>query len=41
MEDEPIGALQQYEASRLPVVTRLGQAGQRISQDFVRAARAG
>ncbi|WEK46338.1 MAG: FAD-dependent monooxygenase [Candidatus Andeanibacterium colombiense] len=36
---DPINALKRYQASRLPQVRRLGQTGQRISQDFVRAAR--
>ncbi|MXO99510.1 monooxygenase [Altererythrobacter xixiisoli] len=36
---DPVTALQAYEASRLPEVRRLGQSGQRISQDFVRNAR--
>jgi 2-polyprenyl-6-methoxyphenol hydroxylase-like FAD-dependent oxidoreductase len=35
----PVAALQSYEASRLPEVRRLAQSGQRISEDFVRAAR--
>ncbi|HTN15446.1 MAG TPA: FAD-dependent monooxygenase [Sphingomonadaceae bacterium] len=36
---DPVAALRSYEASRLPEVRRLALSGQRISQDFVRAAR--
>lgn len=39
LASDPAAALQSYEASRLPEVRRLGQSGQRISQDFVRTAR--
>ncbi len=38
LRDDPVAALQSYETARLPEVRRLGLSGQRISQDFIRAA---
>ncbi len=39
LQIDPISALQLYEASRLPEVRTLAQSGQKISQNFLRAAR--
>lgn len=39
LETDPVAALQSYEAARLPEVRRLALSGQRMSRDFVRAAR--
>ena len=39
LQADPVAALRQYEASRLPDVRRLARSGQQISQNFVRASR--